>query len=68
MGKGGKAQMERKLLKTISTRVPLEVVQQIEKFAELLNKERPGLRIERGVAVRVLLTKALDAMREGKWS
>jgi hypothetical protein len=62
---GGQA---REKLKLVSTRVPPEMVQRIEEFAERLNRERPGLLAERSVAMRVLLSKALDAMAEGKWA
>ena len=41
-------------------RLPAELVRRLDRYAERLRKEQPGLRATRTDAVRVLLTEALD--------
>jgi hypothetical protein len=50
----------------IGTRVPDELVARIDAYLERMNAENPGLEVTRADAIRVLLTKALDAEAPAK--
>jgi Arc/MetJ-type ribon-helix-helix transcriptional regulator len=45
----------------LSIRLGRPLVERLDRYAERLKAERPGLTVSRADVVRVLLTKALDA-------
>jgi len=47
--------------KQVAFRLPLELVDRLDAFAERMKNESPGLRVTRADAARLLLTRALDA-------
>jgi hypothetical protein len=52
--------------KQIFVRLPDELTAEVDTYAEILAKERPGLRPSRSDAIRVLLYKGLEAVKEHK--
>ena len=45
----------------VAFRLPVELVERLDAFAEQMKAESPGLRVTRADAARLLLTRALDA-------
>ena len=43
-------------------RLPIELVERLDAYAEQLRKEQPGMTIRRADVVRLLLTRALDEL------
>jgi len=55
-------------MQVVPFRIPDELVKRLDKHAERLRRDQPGLRVTRADALRVLLTEALDQKeaRNGK--
>lgn len=55
-------------MQVVPFRIPDELVKRLDKHADRLRREQPGLRVTRADALRVLLTEALDQKeaRNGK--
>lgn len=49
-----------KPMQVIPFRLPAELVKRLDKHAKRLSTERPGLRVTRADALRMLLNEALD--------
>jgi predicted DNA-binding protein len=47
-------------------RLPDELFARIDAYAERLRKEQPGLEVNRAMAIRLLITKGLDAVEQKK--
>ena len=47
-------------MKVIPFRLPADLVKRLDKHAERMQAEQPGLQVTRADALRVLLTEALD--------
>lgn len=47
-------------MQVVPFRIPAELVRRLDRHAQRLNKETPGLTLTRADALRLLLTQALD--------
>jgi predicted DNA-binding protein len=47
-------------------RLPEELYERIDAFAERMQKEQPGLEVNRAMAIRVLITMGLDGAEQKK--
>jgi len=47
-------------MKVIPFRLPTDLVKRLDRHAERMQAEQPGLQVTRADALRVLLTEALD--------
>jgi len=47
-------------------RLPDEMLARIDAFAERLQREQPGLDVNRAVAIRILIARSLQASETGK--
>jgi len=47
-------------MKVIPFRLPVDLIKRLDKHAERMQAEQPGLQVTRADALRVLLTDALD--------
>lgn len=47
-------------MKVIPFRLPVDLITRLDKYAEQMKAEQPGLQVTRADALRVLLTDALD--------
>ncbi len=66
---GGPVQTRRSAAKQplpLSIRFPRDLLARIDRYADRLRAEHPGLAISRGDAVRVLVSRALDAAEAQK--
>lgn len=55
-------------MKVIPFRLPADLVKRLDRHAERMQAEKPGLQVTRADALRVLITQALDReeARDGK--
>ena len=49
----------------VGFRLPADLVKRIDAYAGRLSSENPGLEVTRALAVKALLTQALDAVEAG---
>jgi hypothetical protein len=49
----------------VGFRLPADLVKRIDAYAGRLSSENPGLAVTRALAVKALLTQALDAVESG---
>jgi predicted DNA-binding protein len=47
-------------------RLPEELLERVDAFAERLQKERPGLEVNRASAIRMLVTMGLEVAEQKK--
>lgn len=44
----------------VAFRLPADILERVDRYADKLARENPGMRVSRSDAVRMLLTRALD--------
>jgi len=57
-----KRRREDNLVTQVAVRFPKDLLERLERYAERLNKERPGLGVTRADVVRVLVHERLDQL------